>query len=269
MPPARLALYAATVGVMATAAYSVVRRPPPVGWALLLLLGYAGLLAAGVLRLRLRVFLDATVRGPRGARGVALTFEGGPDARWTPRVLEVLAQHGAKATFFVVGRRAEANPEVLRAIAEAGHAVGLQSYATGACLVARGDGRVRVDLEQGVAALESILGRRAVLFRPPLGRSSPAIARAAEALGLEVVGWSVDAGDGAAHAKPRDVALRVRRHLRDRAIVRLHDGAPAHAASGDREPAGVRALTAIVKAMEADRLPGVSLSTWLESTGPA
>jgi peptidoglycan/xylan/chitin deacetylase (PgdA/CDA1 family) len=261
MPPARLALYGATVGVLATAGCSIVRRPPPVGWSALLLLGYGGLLATGLLRLRLRVFLNAIVRGPGGARGVALTFDGGPDPRWTPRVLELLAEHGAKATFFVVGRKAELHPEVTRAIASAGHGLGLQSYGGDKGLAWCGDGRVRRDLEQGVRILEAVLGCRPVLFRPPLGRSSPAIARAVEALELEAVAWALEGGDARAHARSRDVAVRVCRGLRDGVIVRLHDGPVA----GDREPAAVRALPVILRALHAERLAAVSLSTWFES----
>ena len=263
MPPARLALYGATVGVLATAGCSIVRRPPSVGWSALLLLGYAGLLAAGLLRMRLRVFLDAIVRGPGGARGVALTFDGGPDPRWTPRVLELLAEHGAKATFFVVGRKAEQHPDVTRAIASAGHSLGLQSYSGDRGLAWRGDARVRRDLEQGVRTLEAILGRRPVLFRPPLGRSSPAIARAVEALELEAVAWALEGGDAHPRARSGDVAVRVRRGLRDGVIVRLHDAPVA----GDREPAVVRALPVILRALDAGRLPAVPLSAWFESAG--
>src|SRR5271156_4935068 len=101
MPPARLVLYVATAGVLATTAYSVLRHPPPVGLAALVLVGYAGLILCGVLILRLRVFVDAVVRGPPHARGVALTFDDGPDPRFTPRVLDLLSQHRARATFFV------------------------------------------------------------------------------------------------------------------------------------------------------------------------
>ncbi len=261
MPPARLALYAATVGVLATTAFAVLRHPPPFVASALLLAGYAGLLAAGVFVPRLRVFADAVARGPRGARGVALTFDGGPDARWTPRVLELLAQSGAKATFFLVASRAEQCPEVVRAILDGGHAVGLQSYAADRRLWLRGEDRVRRDLERGVEAFEAATGLRPPFFRPPAGRTSPAVARVAEALDLPVVGWSLDARDAGASAKAEDVAARVRRDLRDRAIVALHD-APGDPAA---EPASVRALPMILAAMDAERLEAVPLTAWIAS----
>lgn len=261
MPPARVALYAATAGVLATTAYSLLRHPPPVGWSALLLAGYTAILLSGVLVLRLQVFVDAVVRGPRGARGVALTFDDGPHPRWTPRILDILARHGVRATFFVVGRKVEEHPEVVRAIVDAGHGVGLHSYAHDRLFSLRGERRVREDLERGMATLERVLGRRPVLFRPPIGHTNPTIARAVDALGLVVVGWTLGARDGLASARPEDVANRVRRDLRDGAIVLLHD-APER---GDREPAAIRALPAILDAMAAGGLEAVPVASWVES----
>jgi peptidoglycan/xylan/chitin deacetylase (PgdA/CDA1 family) len=261
MPPARVVLYAATAAVLGTSAYSILRRPPPLGWSALLLVGYAGILLCGVMVLRLRVFADAVVRGPRGSRGVALTFDDGPHPRWTLRILDILSQHGVQATFFVVGRKVEQHPEVVRAIVEGGHGVGLHSYAHDRLFSLRGERRVRDDLERGMAVLERVVGCKPLLFRPPIGHTNPTIARVAEALGLVVVGWTLGGRDGVARARPEDVANRVRRDLRDGAIVLLHD-APER---GDREPAAVRALPAILEAMAAGRLDAVPVARWVES----
>jgi peptidoglycan/xylan/chitin deacetylase (PgdA/CDA1 family) len=259
MPPARLALYAATAGALATSAYAVVRHPPPIGWAALLLFGYVTLLVSGVLVLRWSVFVDAVVRGPRGSRGIVLTFDDGPHPEWTPRILDVLKRHGATATFFVVGHKVDRHPEVVRAIAESGHAVGLHSYAHDRLFSLRGERRVKDDLEHGIEAVERALGQRPHLFRPPIGHTNPTIARVVEALGLVVVGWTIGGRDGLARARPADVVARVRRDLRDGAIVLLHD-APER---GEREPAAVRALPAILDAIAAKRIPVVPLSEWI------
>jgi peptidoglycan-N-acetylglucosamine deacetylase len=261
MPPARLALYAATAGVLASSAYAVLREPPPLVWAALLLGGYVALLLSGVFVLRWRVFVDAVVRGPRGSRGVVLTFDDGPHPQWTPRVLEILAEHGATATFFVVGRKADEHPEIVRAIADAGHAVGLHSYAHDRFFSLRGEARVKADLERGIAALERVLGRRPQLFRPPIGHTNPTISRVVEALGLVVVGWTVGGRDGIARTRAAEVVARVRRKLRDGAIVLLHD-APER---GEREPAAVRALPAILDAITAEHFEVVPLSGWLDA----
>jgi peptidoglycan/xylan/chitin deacetylase (PgdA/CDA1 family) len=260
MPPLRLALYAATAGLLGMTGYTLAARPPPLPWAALALAAYVGLVLGGVLVLRWRVFVDAVIGAPRGERGVALTFDDGPHPRWTPRVLDVLAERGAHATFFLVGRKAERYPEVVLRILERGHAVGLHSYAHDRLFALRGERRVKEDLERGMAVLQKITGRRPRLFRPPIGHTNPAIARAVDSLDLVVVGWTIAGRDGVARARPEAVAARVRRDLRDGVIVLLHD-APEH---GDREPAGLRALPAIIDAIFAERLQIVPVSRWVD-----
>lgn len=261
MPFARFVVYIATAVVLATTAFAVCVRPPPIGWAALLLGGYLALLLGGVFVLRWRVFVDAVVRGPAGARGVVLTFDDGPHPEWTPRVLQVLAKHRATATFFVVGRKAEAHPELVRAILAAGHTIGLHSYRHDRLFALRGGRRVHDDLQRGVAVLEKLVGRRPVLFRPPIGHTNPIIGRVADGLDLLIVGWTIGGRDGWAGARPDDVAVRVRRDLRDGAIVLLHD-APD---SGDREPAALRALPIILESISAAGLDVVPLAGWLEA----
>jgi peptidoglycan/xylan/chitin deacetylase (PgdA/CDA1 family) len=260
MPPARVAVYAASVGVAVMTFRALLGRVPPLPWALAMLAGYVALILTGVFALSWRVFVDAVVRGPRGARGVVLTFDDGPHPHWTPRVLETLDARGATATFFVVGRKAEEHPDLVRTILSRGHEVELHSYAHDRLFALRGERRVREDLERGVAAIEKVTGRKPMLFRPPIGHTNPIVARVAQALDLTIVGWTIGGRDGVASARPDDVVARVRRDLRDGAIVLLHD-APER---GDREPAAVRALPAILDAIAAGGLKVVPLARWIE-----
>jgi peptidoglycan/xylan/chitin deacetylase (PgdA/CDA1 family) len=262
MPPARFALYAASMAVVVVAARAVFVRAPPLGWSAAMLGAYVALVLGGVFVLRWRVFVDAVVRGPNGARGVVLTFDDGPHPRWTPHVLSALARYQATATFFVIGRKAEEHPEIVRAMIEQGHEVGLHSYEHDRLFALRSERRVREDLERGIAAIARVTGRRPVLFRPPIGHSNPITARVAEALDLTVVGWTVAGRDGVAFARAREVASRVSRAARDGSIVLLHD-APER---GDREPAAVGALPAILDALAGERLPVVPLSDWLNGS---
>jgi peptidoglycan/xylan/chitin deacetylase (PgdA/CDA1 family) len=263
MPPGRAVVYLATLGVLLMAVRALLVGPPPLFWSATISATYAGLLLGAVLVLRLRVFVDAVVRGPPGARGVALTFDDGPHPTWTPRILAILAKHRARATFFLVGRKAEEHPEVVRAILDAGHSVGLHSYAHDRLFALRGQRRVREDLERGIRVLEEVTGTRPVLFRPPIGHTNPAIARVADALDLTVVGWTISGRDGLASARVEDVIARVRRDLADRAIVLLHD-APE---KGDREPAAVKALPAILDAIAVEQLDVVPLAPWVDAAG--
>ncbi|MEI7892195.1 MAG: polysaccharide deacetylase family protein [Myxococcales bacterium] len=235
----------------------------PLGWAVVALVAYVAGVLAGVLVLRLRVFVDAVVEGPRGVRGIVLTFDDGPDVRSTPRVLDILERAGVSATFFVIGKKAEVHPELVRDMVRRGHTVGLHSYAHDRLFALRSEGWVRDDLERGMGTLEAILGERPRLFRPPIGHTNPRIARVIQGLGLVVIGWTVSGGDGV-RTDPERVAARVRGRLRDGAIVLLHDAAER----GDYEPAGPRALAEVLEASEARGIEVVALETWLDMLSP-
>jgi peptidoglycan-N-acetylglucosamine deacetylase len=259
MPPARALLYAATLGVLVFVARAVLVGPPSLTLAVGVCVAYSALFLAGVLSIRLRMFADAVVAGPSDARGVALTFDDGPHPVHTRKVLDALDGAGVKATFFVIGKKAEASPELVREIHERGHGVGLHSYAHDRLFSLRAPSTIKADLSRGIAALEKILGRRPELFRPPIGHTTPAIARVADELDLCIVGWSVSGIDGFKGAIPALVEARVRAGLRHGAIVALHD-APER---GEHEPAGVKALPAILKAIDASGLPIVPLEPWI------
>ena len=110
MPPARIVFWAATAGGVGLTVYSLLAAPPSLPMAVLASFAYGTIVMAGVLVLRLRMFVDAVVRGPEGARGVALTFDDGPDPETTREVLDVLDARGVKATFFVIGAKAARHP---------------------------------------------------------------------------------------------------------------------------------------------------------------
>jgi peptidoglycan/xylan/chitin deacetylase (PgdA/CDA1 family) len=262
VPPARVLLLAASVGVVFLTARAVLIGPPPVVVALVILNAYLGLILLGVLRLRLRMFVDALVCGPKLARGVALTFDDGPDPTTTPLVLAALDAVGAKATFFVIAKKAEAHPDLVREILKRGHEVGLHSYEHDRLFSLRSEARVRADLERGMQVLEEVTGERPLLFRPPIGHTNPIIARVTDALDLVTVGWSVSARDGLASAVPRTIVNRVRRGLADGAIVLMHDASER----GSHVPAGVIALPEVLKAAFSQQLPLVTVSSWMNES---
>ncbi len=258
MPPARLAFLALTLAAIAFAGRAIFVHRAPVGVAAAFIAVYVAAVLCGVFFLRLRVFVDATVRGPRGAKGVALTFDDGPDPEWTPRALDALDAAGATATFFVIGKKAEAHPELVRAIVERGHAVGLHSYAHDRLFAMRGPETWRRDLRRAQRVVKEITGKRTTLFRPPIGHTTPHVPRVLRELKLRVIGWSVGARDGIA-ADPKAVAARVIARARDGAIVLLHDAAER----GDHDPAGVLALPEILRGLKDKGLEVVPLGEWI------
>ncbi|MEO7330864.1 MAG: polysaccharide deacetylase family protein, partial [Minicystis sp.] len=236
------------------------RGPVPLWVAGVALGAYVALILAGVFILRLAMFVDVLSRGPRDACGVALTFDDGPSPEHTPRVLEMLEEAGIKATFFVIGRKAEAHPDLIKRIADAGHALGVHSYAHDRLFSIRTPDVVRADLARAIQAIEAATGKVPTLFRPPIGHTSPRMAQALASFDLRVIGWSVRGLDGLAGAQPERVARRIVPALRDGAIVLLHDAAERD----DHAPASLAALPRILDAMRAQNLAGVRVDRWLD-----
>jgi peptidoglycan/xylan/chitin deacetylase (PgdA/CDA1 family) len=160
-------------------------------------------------------------RGPAGVRRVALTFDDGPDPEATPRLLDLLAAGGVRATFFLIGERAARHPALTRAIAGGGHEIGNHTWRhrNAWFLSPRATAR---EIEAGAAILEDLLGHRPHLYRPPWGIVNTAALRTAARLDLCTVLWSIQP-EG---LRPREPAAQLRhiaRHLHDGAIIDLHD----------------------------------------------
>lgn len=160
-------------------------------------------------------------RGPAGARRLALTFDDGPDPDWTPRVLEVLARYGARATFFVVGRRAARAPGTVRAIAAAGHEVANHGWSHRSLWFC-GPERTRDEVARGHRLLGDLTGEPPRHFRPPWGMLNAALPAALAAVGERCVLWSVQP-EGRRARPPDRQAAHVLGRVRPGAIVDLHD----------------------------------------------
>ncbi|QPP07861.1 glycosyltransferase [Streptomyces bathyalis] len=100
------------------------------------------------------------------ARKVALTFDGGPDPVWTPRLLDLLRKHQAHATFFLYGAQAAQHPDLVRRIREEGHEIGSNTY-TGAALGSASSVRFQLELSLTQSALAGTAGIHTSLLRPP------------------------------------------------------------------------------------------------------
>ena len=155
-----------------------------------------------------------------------LTFDDGPDPRWTPAVLEALADAGVVATFFVVGRLAIAHAPLVRVTRAAGHVVGCHSFGHHHPWLLTPD-RARREVVDGANAVADVLGERPQWYRPPHGRLNRSIREAAHEAGLRVALWSVSAIDWGPFASPGRILSRLRM-LGAGDIVLLHDGPLRH-----------------------------------------
>ena len=148
---------------------------------------------------------------------LALTFDDGPDPASTPAYLELLAGHGVRATFFVVGERVVARPDLIRRMHAAGHEVAVHGWRHRYTLyTSPGLGRC-------VAAIVDTIGVRPHWFRPPYGVVSASALVEARRHGLFPVLWTVWAKDWTATASAESVHARLEPGLRGGATVLLHD----------------------------------------------
>jgi peptidoglycan/xylan/chitin deacetylase (PgdA/CDA1 family) len=148
-------------------------------------------------------------------------------------LLDLLAKHQARATFFLIGKYARLRPEIARAVHAAGHPIGNHTYShPNLIFVSRA--RLRQELEDCRKAIEDAVGAPAPLFRPPFGGRRPSVLRTARSLGLEPVMWSVTGYDWdakSAQAIVQKVTTQVDSRRRQQSeIVLLHDG--SHRAFG-------------------------------------
>src|SRR5437763_814474 len=160
-------------------------------------------------------------RGRTDTSSVALTFDDGPSPD-TERVLDTLAAHGARATFFMVGQHAERHARTARRLAAEGHEVGNHSYSHPVFLY-RGARETSRQLTRAQSVIEEASGARPRFSRPPCGVRTPAYFSAARALGLRTVQWTV-AGFDWKRIGASDIARRVLKGVSAGSIILLHDG---------------------------------------------
>jgi peptidoglycan/xylan/chitin deacetylase (PgdA/CDA1 family) len=171
---------------------------------------------------------------------LALTFDDGPNATWTPKLLDFLASQEVRATFFLVGERAKAEPRLVRRAAAAGHLIGNHSW-DHPNLARSSSDVIREELGDTQDLLEQITGKAVKFFRPPYGGRRPAVFRIAREMGLKLVLWNamttdwIDPSADRIAYKLGERIDRMRQKGRAANIV-LHDG-------GHGDPAANRAAS--------------------------
>ncbi|HTH59491.1 MAG TPA: polysaccharide deacetylase family protein [Paraburkholderia sp.] len=186
-----------------------------------------------------------TTLPPRATDQIALTVDDGPHPDVTPRVLDVLDRHGARATFFCIGDEARRHPYVVEAIVARGHAVENHSQRHRHTFSLLGPRALRREIEAAQQTLSDISGTTPLFFRAPAGLRNPFLEPVLCALGLTLASWTRRGFD----TRTRDAAVVTRRLVRGlaaRDILLVHDG---HAARDMRgEPIVLDALPAVLRA---------------------
>lgn len=196
----------------------------------------AGVAAWGAFHPASQLFGRTLRRLPGAGDAIALTFDDGPSPRNTPRLLDLLAEYSARATFFLIGRHVREFPELAREIVARGHTVGNHTE-THPSLAWVSTARVREEFERCQQAIGEATGEAPDWVRPPYGYRSPLVHRAARGAGYRGVAmWARSAHDWRGATSPQIVNRLNDVRVGD--IVLLHDGAPPEEGGpgADRRP---------------------------------
>jgi peptidoglycan-N-acetylglucosamine deacetylase len=159
---------------------------------------------------------------PAGTRKLALTYDDGPNDPHTLRLLEVLARHNVRATFFLIGRYVKQRPDIARELSKAAHVIGNHTFSHPNLIFTSGR-QTRTELEQCQQTLNDAVGEHSRLFRPPFGGRRPGTLRIARDLGLEPILWNVSGYDW--KGKPAQyVEQKIQAQVRGGDVILLHDG---------------------------------------------
>jgi peptidoglycan/xylan/chitin deacetylase (PgdA/CDA1 family) len=159
---------------------------------------------------------------PRGSKQIALTFDDGPNDPHTLNLLDILAKHNVRATFFLIGRYVRQQPDIAREIAKQGHVIGNHTF-THPFLTFNSAASIRNEIQQCRSAISDAVGERSNLFRPPWGARRPAVFRIVRQLGLKPVMWSITGYDWDAPTADY-IERKVTAKVRGGDVVLLHDG---------------------------------------------
>jgi peptidoglycan/xylan/chitin deacetylase (PgdA/CDA1 family) len=189
-------------------------------------------------------------------REIALTIDDGPDPEVTPEVLDILDRHGAKASFFCIGEKAERYPELCREIVGRGHAVENHSQHHWRHFSLLGVGRMANEIQAGSDTLAGVTGQRPLFFRPTAGLRSPLLDPALSRCRIRLASWTRRAFD-TREGDVQVVLARLLRNLKAGDILLLHDGNAARTSDG--VPVIVAVLPSLLAAVEAAGLHTVTL----------
>ncbi|MCY0892228.1 MAG: polysaccharide deacetylase family protein [Acidibacillus sp.] len=170
-------------------------------------------------------------QGPPNKR-IALTFDDGPDQRYTPQILSILRKKGVHATFFVLGKNVKRYPNITRQITKEGHILGNHSYNHPSLTRVNHD-QLLWEVKATEREITQLTGKRTRFVRPPYGNLDPTVLMSLGKMGYHVVNWSVDSNDWRSLTKAQ-VLANIIPHVRPGSIILQHcaSGGPQENLSG-------------------------------------
>ena len=204
-----------------------------------------------------------TLIAPRKPGELALTFDDGPNPAWTPRLLDLLAEHNVHATFFMVGKFAKAERDLARRVAQAGHLIGNHTWSHPDLSRARA-ADILNELTRTNDLLAQITGAPVRFFRPPFGARRPYVLKLARQIGLTPVLWNAMAPDWRETSADK-IALKLMKKIdanqrrRYATNIVLHDG--SHVGQGAARGPSIAACEQLLERYEGTH-KFVTLEAW-------
>lgn len=171
-----------------------------------------------------RVLID---RVETDKKVVALTFDDGPDPQFTPPLLDVLKKHNARATFFVMGNKAETHPQILKRITIEGHEIGNHSYSHPDFNKLKKEAQLE-EINKTTAIIKKHSGQNVALLRPPGGYLSYDLIEMSRKQNLIIAYWTYqqDSKDWRNGTKPSTISGHIIKNIQPGQVIIMHDGCP-------------------------------------------
>ena len=168
-----------------------------------------------------QAYIKTLCKAKTNEKKIAITFDDGPDPEITPKVLDLLDQYNAKATFFCIGNNIETNHDLLKLIDQKGHLIGNHTYSHETWFDLYSSQKMKSDIEKTTGLIFETIGKKPKLFRPPYGVTNPALKKAIKALNFHTIGWSIRSLDTV--NKVEKTFNRVKKKLSSGDIILFHD----------------------------------------------
>lgn len=200
---------------------------------------------------------------PNNKKMIALTFDDGPNGKFTEQILDALREHKVPATFFLIGANVERFPETVKRMGVEGHSIGNHTYRHSRFdQVSREE--MAGDITEGGKTIEKVTGKKPLWFRPPYGINGTGMTEICRAQGIVAAGWSLDANDWNPHPV-EELVDAIARQATAGDIILLHDGWETRS-DADRH-ATVAAVPAIIDRLKAAGFVFVTLPELLRNAG--
>ena len=208
--------------ILAAAIFSPLSDPVKYCLIIIVLIALLAILTIGASWIKSQLYVRSICKGDPERNMIAITFDDGPDTTNTPEILKILQKYDCKASFFVIGKKAENNEDIVMDTFTEGHTIGNHSYKHSNLFPIFSGKRISEEIVRTNNILEGITANKVKYFRPPFGVTNPRIYRGLRGLDLKVIGWNIRSLDTRIE-NPESVVQSISKRLRAVDIILLHD----------------------------------------------